>query len=64
MQNYVKSLPQDENGCSSTDERSIWRVSIPLFRAKDELMTVYVYRLALEWARLNSDDREAMTYKE
>jgi hypothetical protein len=29
-----------------------------------ELMTVYVYRLAIEWARLNSDDREAMTYKE
>jgi hypothetical protein len=29
-----------------------------------ELMIVYVYRLAIEWARLNSDDREAMTYKE
>lgn len=24
---------------------------------------VYVYRLCLEWARLYSDDREAMSYK-
>ena len=26
------------------------------------LMIVYVYRLCIEWARLNSDDRDAMTY--
>lgn len=26
-------------------------------------MEVYVYRLCLEWGRLNADDREAMTYK-
>lgn len=26
-------------------------------------MEVYVYRLCLEWGRLNADDREALTYK-
>ena len=28
------------------------------------LTIVYVYRLCLEWARLNADDREAATYKD
>lgn len=27
-------------------------------------MEVYVYRLCLEWGRLNADDREAMSYKD
>ncbi|KAL7418792.1 hypothetical protein Q5752_006475 [Cryptotrichosporon argae] len=27
-------------------------------------MEIYVYRLCLEWARLNADDREAMSYKD
>lgn len=26
-------------------------------------MEIYVYRLCIEWARLNSDDRDAMSYK-
>lgn len=26
-------------------------------------MEVYVYRLCLEWGRLNADDREAASYK-
>lgn len=64
MQNYVKSHQQVENGCSSTDVRSIWRVScLSLCDQRLKLMIVYVYRLAIEWARLNSDDRDAMTYK-
>ena len=27
----------------------------------DKLTTVYVYRLCLEWARLNADDRDSMS---
>jgi uncharacterized protein (DUF2225 family) len=34
-----------------------------LHRSECQLMIVYVYRLAIEWARLNSDDRDAMTYQ-
>ena len=32
---------------------------------KSKMLTraVYVYRLCLEWGRLTSDDRDAMTYK-
>jgi len=63
MPNYAKSLLQVENGCSSMDERLIWRVSDLVHQPVYGLMTVYVYRLAIEWARLNSDDRDAMTYK-